>query len=97
MRYEKQGFLYIMANWTGSTLYTGVTNDLKRRVFEHRSREKPGFTRDYATTKLVYYEQCEDIFQAIWREKQVKAGSRNKKIDLVNRLNPEWRDLYFDV
>jgi len=97
MSYEKRSYVYFMSNWTGSTLYVGVTNDLKRRVFEHRSRRTPSFTQCYALTKLVYYEEFDEIERAIWREKQIKGGSRKKKDDLVSRMNPEWRDLYFDV
>ena len=78
-------------------LYTGVTNDLQRRVYEHKSKLLEGFTKKYNITKLVYYEIFEDANAAISREKQIKAGSRQKKIDLVNSLNQEWKDLYNEL
>jgi putative endonuclease len=91
---EKQYYIYILTNATHRTLYTGVTNDLKRRVWEHKGRFVEGFTKKYYVDMLVYYETCEDIVSAIAREKQIKAGSRKKKIALVNDMNPEWLDLY---
>lgn len=75
-------------------LYTGVTNDLIRRVYEHKEKLIAGFTKKYNVNKLVYYEIFTDINNAITREKQIKAGSRQKKIDLVNSMNPQWCDLY---
>lgn len=90
-------YLYIMTNNYNSVLYTGVTNDLQRRVYEHKSKSIEGFTKKYNITKLVYYEIFEDASTAISREKQIKAGSRQKKIDLVNSLNQEWKDLYDDL
>jgi putative endonuclease len=78
-------------------LYTGVTRDLKRRVYEHREKSVPGFTSRYNVMKLVYFEAGRDIRGVIAREKQIKAGSRQKKIDLINQLNPQWRDLYDDI
>jgi putative endonuclease len=89
--------VYIMTNRYNTTLYTGVTNNLKRRVYEHKSGRGGAFTSRYNLTKLVYYEVTNDVNAAIAREKQIKAGSRQKKIDLVNSMNPEWRDLYDDV
>ena len=80
-----------------TVLYTGVTNDLKRRVFEHKEKFVDGFTKRYNIIKLVYYEVFEDIENAILREKQIKGGSRQKKVDLINRMNKEWNDLYFDL
>ncbi|MEH2112912.1 GIY-YIG nuclease family protein [Nostoc sp.] len=91
---NKQYYLYIMTNNYNSVLYTGVTNDLQRRVYEHKEKIIEGFTKKYNITKLVYYEIFEDAYTAISREKQIKAGSRQKKIDLVNSINQEWRDLY---
>jgi len=91
---SKQYYLYIMTNKYNTVLYTGVTKDLQRRVDEHKSKLIAGFTKKYNITKLVYYEIYEDITDAIAREKQIKAGSRQKKIDLVNSINPEWKDLY---
>ena len=83
-----------MTNKRNSVLYTGVTNDLRRRVYEHREKLVDGFTEKYNVTKLVYYEIFQDPENAIMREKQIKAGSRQKKIDLINQMNKEWRDLY---
>ncbi|HLF20352.1 MAG TPA: GIY-YIG nuclease family protein [Bacteroidota bacterium] len=86
-------YVYIMTNQRNTVLYTGVTNDLERRVSEHRTGETKGFTKKYNVNKLVYYEIFEDPQTAIDREKQIKAGSRQKKVNLINRFNPEWRDL----
>ncbi|MEH1933820.1 MAG: GIY-YIG nuclease family protein [Nostoc sp.] len=91
---NKQYYLYIMTNKYNTVLYTGVTNDLQRRVYEHKEKIIEGFTKKYNITKLVYYEVFEDAYTSISREKQIKAGSRQKKIDLVNSINQEWRDLY---
>jgi putative endonuclease len=91
---SKQYFVYIMTNKRNTVLYTGVTNDLRRRVYEHREKLVDGFTRKYNVTKLVYYEIFQDPENAIMREKQIKIGSRQKKIDLVNQMNIEWRDLF---
>jgi len=78
-------------------LYTGVTKDLRERVYQHKERLVKGFTQKYNVEKLVYYERFSHIDEAIAREKQIKAGSRQKKIDLINGLNPEWNDLYNQV
>ena len=94
---DKQYYVYIMTNIHHTVLYTGVTNNLPRRVLEHRSGQGGGFTKKYHVTQLVYYECGNDVHAAIAREKQVKAGSRQKKIELINRLNPEWRDLAEEV
>jgi putative endonuclease len=91
---DRQYCVYIMTNAHNTVLYTGVTNDLQRRVLEHRSGKASDFTKKYNITKLVYVESGDDISTAITREKQIKAGSRKKKIDLVNSVNPEWKDLY---
>ncbi|WP_414519625.1 GIY-YIG nuclease family protein [Nostoc sp. PCC 9305] len=91
---SKQYYLYIMTNKYNTVLYTGVTKDLQRRVYEHKEKIIEGFTNKYNITKLVYYEVFEDAYTAISREKQIKAGSRQKKIDLVNSINQEWKDLY---
>jgi len=80
-----------------SVLYTGVTNDLKRRIYQHREKMVDGFTRKYNVTKLVYYESTADIQAAIKRENQIKGGSRQKKIDLVKINNPDWYDLYDEI
>jgi putative endonuclease len=94
---SKQYYLYIMTNKYNSVLYTGISNDLQRRVYEHKSKLIEGFTKKYNITKLVYYEIFEDAYTAISREKQIKAGSRKKKIDLVNSFNQEWKDLYEEL
>jgi putative endonuclease len=82
-----------MTNSRHTVLYTGVTNDLLRRVEEHKNRTRSVFTKKYNVNKLVYFESGDDVNVAIAREKQIKAGSRKKKIDLINSINPEWKDL----
>jgi len=84
-----QYYVYIMTNKNNRVLYTGITNDLKRRVYEQREKFVSGFTGKYNVTKLVYYEILEDPENAILREKQIKAGSRQKKIDLIKSFNKE--------
>ena len=86
--------IYIMTNVHNTVLYTGVTNNLQRRILEHRSGEGSSFTKKYNITKLVYVESGDDINIAIAREKQIKAGSRKKKITLIESINSEWKDLY---
>ena len=90
-------YVYILANKHNTVLYTGVTNDLRRRVYEHKSKVAGGFTRKYNIDKLVYYEVLSDPYSAITREKQIKAGSRRKKVELVEKDNPAWADLYDDL
>jgi putative endonuclease len=94
---SKQYFIYIMTNGNNTVLYTGVTSDLKRRVYEHKEKLVEGFTKKYNVNKLVHYEVFEDIRNAISREKQIKGGSRQKKLDLINCMNKEWRDLYHEL
>jgi putative endonuclease len=89
--------VYMMANANNTVLYTGVTNDLARRVYEHKKGIGSTFVKRYNLHKLVYYEVGDSIHSAIAREKQIKAGSRRKKIDLINRLNPEWNDLFDEI
>jgi putative endonuclease len=91
---EKQYYIYIMTTMTNSALYTGVTNNLQRRVLEHRSNSGSKFTSKYKLYKLVYYEAGRDINVAHAREKQIKVGSRRKKIELIESLNPHWEDLF---
>ena len=93
----RQFYVYILTNWKNTVLYTGVTNDLKRRVYEHKEKLVEGFTKRYNLTKLVYYEIAETAEAAIIREKQIKAGSRQKKVELVEGMNKEWLDLYDDL
>lgn len=91
---SKNYFVYIITNYTNTTLYTGVTNDLTRRVYEHKNKLIKGFSYRYNLNKLVYYEEFSEIENAIKREKQLKGGSRQKKIDLINNFNANWVDLY---
>ena len=90
-----QYYVYIMTN-KSKTLYTGVTNDLERRVFEHRNHLVEGFTKKYRIAKLIYYEATNDVWEAIAREKQIKGWLRKKKITLIESMNPEWKDLSED-
>ncbi len=90
-------FVYILTNAWNTVLYTGVTGDLKARIYQHREKLLPGFTNRYNVWKLVYYETGFEPSGAIAREKQIKAGSRQKKIELITRMNPEWRDLYEEI
>ncbi len=90
---DKQYYVYIMTNLTNTVTYTGVTNDLARRVYEHKNKLAKGFTKKYGIGKLVYYEMCPNVESAIEREKQIKSGSRQDKIRLVNSMNREWCDL----
>ena len=90
---KREYYVYIMTNKYNTVLYTGVTNNLARRVYEHQERRGSAFTTRYNVTKLVYMEPFGDIREAIAREKQIKAGSRQDKIDLVKSMNPEWKDL----
>jgi len=91
----KQYHVYIMTNRSG-TLYIGVTNDLLRRVHEHKAKRVDGFTKEYKLTTLVYFETGEDIREAITREKQLKGWRRSKKLALINASNPKWNDLSLD-
>jgi putative endonuclease len=94
---EKVFCVYILTNRRNRVLHTGVTGDLKARIYQHREKLLPGFTNRYNVSKLVYYEAGYEASGAVAREKQIKAGSRRKKIDLISRLNPEWRDLYEEL
>ncbi len=88
-------YVYIMSSTSNYTIYTGVTNNLVRRVYEHRTGADPdGFTTKYAVKKLVYYESTHDVLSAIEREKQIKSWSLKKKNTLIAGINPAWRDLY---
>jgi putative endonuclease len=93
----KQYCVYIMTNAHNTVLYTGVTNNLARRVYEHKNGLGSAFVKKYNVHKLVYYEIGSDINATIAREKQIKGGSRQKKLDLINSLNPEWKDLYDEI
>ncbi len=88
-----KSYIYILFNKRNGTLYTGVTSDLKKRVYEHKNKVHDGFTSKYDVNKLGYYEEYNDIKNAIEREKQIKAGSRKKKITLIESMNAGWKDL----
>ena len=92
---KKGGFVYIMTNVVNNVLYTGVTSDLIQRVYKHRTKAiTDSFTSRYNCTKLVWYQMCGDIREAILEEKRLKGGNRQQKIDLINSSNPEWKDLW---
>ena len=97
MAVGKQYCVYIMTNAHHTVLYTGVTNNLARRVYEHKNGLGSKFVKKYNVHKLVYYEIGNDVNATIAREKQIKGGSRKKKLDLINNLNPEWKDLYDEI
>ena len=86
-----------MTNTTNTVTYTGVTNELYRRIYEHKEKLAEGFTKKYKINKLVYYEVCENIESAIMREKQIKSWSREEKVKLVKTLNQDWHDLYGEL
>jgi putative endonuclease len=94
---KKSIFVYIMTNQNHTVFYTGMTSDLQGRVFQHKEKINRGFTSRYNIDKLVYYEELSDALNTIKREKQIKGGSRQKKIDLINISNPGWNDLYDDL
>ena len=94
---ERQYIVYIMTNKHHTVLYTGVTGNLPRRIEEHKSKLMDGFTKRYNVVKLVYYEVFDAPYPAIQREKQIKGGSRRKKIALINGFNREWKDLSIDL
>ena len=96
MKYEKYYFVYIMASYSG-VLYVGFTNNIYRRVLEHKSGEIKGFTQKYKCKKLVYFESNNDIYAMLEREKQIKRWRREKKVNLINKENPKWRDLYEEL
>jgi len=89
--------VYIMASQRNGTLYCGVTSDLVQRVYQHRNSLTPGFTARYGCKLLVWYEIHDEMLAAISREKQIKAGSRRKKLALIESVNPQWRDLYLNL
>ena len=93
----KQPAIYILASGKNGTLYTGVTSDLVKRIWQHREDLGDGFTKRYQVHTLVYYELCDDMLSAIAREKQIKAGSRKKKILLIEANNVDWLDLYATI
>ena len=95
---ERGGYVYIMTNKNNNVLYTGVSSELRNRVYKHKTNYYPNsFTARYNLHKLVYYEGFPLITEAIAREKQIKGGSRQRKIDLINKMNPQWKDLYDQI
>ena len=94
---EKQFYVYILTNQRHTVLYTGVTSNLGKRVHEHKEKYVKGFTERYNVDVLVYYEVAENAEAAISREKQIKAGSRKKKLELIQAFNSSWKDLYDDI
>ena len=93
----KNPMVYILANKLKTTLYTGVTSNITKRIFQHKNKFCEGFTTRYNCDQLVYYEIFDDKTNAIKREKQLKGGSRQRKIDLINNFNPDWKDLYSEL
>jgi len=94
----KPGYIYIITNYTNTTLYVGVTSDLHQRIKQHKNKTYPNsFTAKYNLNKLVYFEQFQMIEDAIGREKQLKGGSRLAKTKLIESVNPEWKDLFLDI
>ena len=93
---QNRYFVYIIANRKHGVLYTGVTNDLKRRLYEHKNKLIPGFSKKYNLSILLYYDETNDINSAIQREKQIKGWLRSKKIALIESKNPDWHDLSKD-
>ena len=91
---KKQGFVYILFNRKNGTLYVGVTSNLIKRIYQHKNKLIEGFSKKYGLDKLGYYEIYENIENAILREKQIKSGSRKNKINLLEKVNPNWEDLY---
>jgi len=97
MTVEKHGYVYLLTNKSNTVIYTGVTSDLKKRIWEHKNHLVKGFTSKYNLTNLVYFECSDNIMSAIEREKQIKAGSRQDKINLISSTNPGYKDLYNSI
>ena len=93
----KSHYVYILANKRNGTLYTGVTNDLTKRAYEHKNNLIEGFTKKYHVHRLVYYEETKDVYSALTREKRLKKWKRNWKLDLIEKVNPDWEDLYYQL
>jgi len=94
---EKQFYVYILTNWNNKVLYVGITSNLKKRLYEHQNQLEDGFTKKYNLFKLIYFETVKEVRSAITREKQIKGWRRSKKDDLVTQMNPEWKDLRFEI
>jgi len=93
MSYEYHYYVYLLTNWNNKVMYVGMTNNLERRLFEHKNKMVDGFTKKYNVNKLVYFEETSDVHVAIAREKEIKKWRREKKNNLVISMNPEWKDL----
>ncbi|MDX9746842.1 MAG: GIY-YIG nuclease family protein [Syntrophales bacterium] len=93
MVYTKSYYVYLLTNWNNRVIYVGVTNDLPRRMYEHKNKLIEGFTQKYNINKLVYFEETNDINVAIAREKEIKKWRREKKDRLIEQMNPNWKDL----
>jgi len=94
---KREPAVYVLTNKPDGTLYTGVTSNLSKRIWQHKNKVMKGFSARYNLTRLIYFELFEDMQEAISREKQIKAGSRKAKIKLIESSNPEWKDLYAEV
>jgi putative endonuclease len=92
--YQNKYYVYILANWNNKVIYIGMTNNLERRIYEHRNKLLPGFTNKYNVNKLVYFETLNDVTIAIAREKEVKKWRREKKNALIESMNPNWEEFY---
>ena len=90
---QKRFYVYLLINWNNKVMYVGVTNDLHRRLYEHKNKLVKGFTEKYNVDKLVYFEETDDVISALAREKEIKKWRREKKDNLVLSINPEWKDL----
>ena len=93
MTWSHNYYVYLLTNWNNKVIYVGMTNDLQRRIYEHKNKSVRGFTSRYNVNKLVYFEHTTDVLQAIAREKEIKKWRREKKNRLVESMNPEWKDL----
>ena len=96
-QFNNPGYVYLLTNKYNTTIYTGVSSELISRISKHKAHSYKGFSSKYNVEKLVYYKWFESISAAIAEEKRIKAGSRKKKIDLINSINPDWKDLYNDL
>jgi putative endonuclease len=94
---NKQYYIYVLTTAKNTALYTGITDDLIRRIYEHKNNTAGGFTKRYQVHKLVYYEAGGDVLKAIEREKQIKSWRRQKKLDMITKHNPDWHDLYYEL
>jgi putative endonuclease len=90
---ERRYYVYLLTNWNNRVIYVGVTNDLMRRIYEHKNKLVEGFTKNYNVHKLVYFEETNDVNSALAREKEIKKWRREKKNNLVSAMNPHWNDL----